>query len=182
MKHSASSVLIALVCASAMGSAQVFSQESTSPAPTDQLASFFVGSGSCTGNTLGKDMKSSHATTGKYTAERALDGHWVVVRYNEDQSAAAPKPFRVVQYFGYDAAKKRYVAVGVYNAAGTYSIGTSAGWDGDSIAFDEGDAGKPAAFRDTFTSGHGGFAGHTGMMRDKNGKWIKTDEETCTKT
>lgn len=180
MKRTAHPVLIALVCASALGSAQVLSQESASLAPAGPLARFFTGSGSCTGKALGKDRKTFYATTGKYAAERVLDGHWVVAHYDQDPSAAAPQSFQVVQYFGYDAAKKRYVAVGFYNVAGTYSIGTSAGWDGDSIAFDEGDAGKPAAFRDIFTSSHGGLAGHTGMIRDKNGKWIKVDEETCT--
>lgn len=183
MKRIASPILIALICASAMGSAQVFSQESGSQAPADSLARFFTGSGTCTGRAVGKDMKSFHATTGKYTAERVLDGHWVAIRYDgKDTNAADSKPFHVVQYFGYDAKRKRYVAVGVYNSAGSYSIGTSAGWEGDSITFDENDGGKSDTIRDTFTTGHDSFTGHTGMMRDKAGKWVKTDEETCTKS
>lgn len=182
MKRLASPILIAMICASMMSSTQVFSQQSSSMAPADPLTKFFTGSGTCTGKSLDKDMKSSHATTGKYTAERVLDGHWVVIHYNEDQSSEAKKPFQVIQYFGYDVAKKHYVAVGVYNSAGSYSLGTSAAWDGDSITFDEGDAGKPPAFRDSFTTGNGGFTGHTGMQRDKNGKWVKTDEEKCAKS
>lgn len=180
MKRIITSTLIGLIFATAIG-ARVSSQESPAPSPEDQLAKFFVGSGTCTGKTLNKDMKSSRTTTGKYTAVRALDGHWIEIRYNEDATAASPKPFGVIQYFGYDQAKKRYVAVGVYNAAGTYSVGTAKGWNGDTITFDENDEGKPAAYRDSFTSGNGRFASHTGMLRDKNGKWIKTDEESCIK-
>jgi hypothetical protein len=169
--------LIALTCAAALAVTQVNAQESKSTAPAGQLDKF-VGSGTCTGKTLGPDMKAFHATTGKYSGEKVLDGNWVVIHYDEDQSTAVPKPFHVVQYFGYDKAKKGYVSVLVDNSGSGYSTGTSAGWKGDSISFDESMAGQPVAFRDSFTSSNG-MSSHTGTMRDKNGKWVKTDEENC---
>ena len=177
----ASPLLITVLGASIVSATQVLSQQSASAASADPLARFFTGSRSCSGKSQDRDMKSFHATTGKYTAEKVLDGHWVVIRYDEDKSAKSKEPFRVVQYFGYDMAKKNYVAIGLYNAAGVYSIGTSAGWKGGSITFDEGDTGKGPVFRDTFTTSHGAFTRHTGMMRDQDGQWVETDEETCTK-
>ncbi|HJU25278.1 MAG TPA: DUF1579 family protein, partial [Rhodanobacteraceae bacterium] len=177
MKHATSIPLIALACAAALGVTQVSAQESTSAASAGALDKF-VGSGTCTGKTLGHDMKAFHDTTGKYSGEKVLEGNWVVIHYDEDQSAAVPKPFHVVQYFGYDKAKKRYASVLVDNSGSSYATGTSDGWKGDSISFDESLDGQPVAFRDSFTSSNG-MATHTGMMRDKHGKWIKTDEEHC---
>ena len=138
----------------------------------------FVGSGSCTGKSLDSNMKAFHAITGKFSGEKVLDGNWVVIHYDEDQSAAAPKPYHVIQYIGYDAAKKRYVATMVDNSGSGHFSGTSPGFKGDSITFDESTGGKPASFRDTFTTSQG-LSSHVGTMRDKTGKWVKTDEETC---
>lgn len=147
-------------------------------APSDSLSKF-IGSGTCTGNILAMGKKPGHATAGKVLGERVLDGHWVVIHYDEDQSALNPKPFHVAQYFSYAAEKKRYVTVSIYNSDSAYSTGTSAGWKGDSITFDESTDGKPASFRDISTSDDAGLSSHTGMERDKHGKWIKTDEEAC---
>ena len=36
-------------------------------------------------------------------------------------------------------------------------------------------------FRDTFTRTGAKGLTHTGTRQDKNGKWVKTDEETCQK-
>lgn len=113
------------------------------------------------------------------TARKYWTGRWVEIHYDEDQTVVNPKPFRIVQYFGYDATSKRYLTVSVDNMSGGYTTGTSAGWKAGSITFDESESGKPASSRDIFTSDDAGLSSHTGMMLDKNGKWIKTDEETC---
>lgn len=177
MKYNTSALALALICASALGVMQVSAQEAKPSSPVDQLG--FVGDGTCTGNVMAMGKKPGHATSGKYHGEKTLDGHWVAVRYDEDQTAAAPKPFHVVQYFGYDAAKKRYVTVLFENTEGSYSTGISAGWKGDSIAFDETTDGKTVSFRDVFTTSKSGMSSHTGWMKDKHGKWVKTDEENC---
>ena len=180
MQRTTSITLIALACAAALAATQVDAQESRSSASAGALDKF-VGSGTCSGKTLGSDMKAFHDTTGKYTGEKVLDGNWVVIHYDENQSAAVPRPYHVIQYIGYDSAKKRYMAVTVDNSGSGYSTGTSTGWKGDSITFDESMGGKPASIRDTFTSSNG-MSSHTGTMRDKSGKWIKTDEEHCKST
>ena len=178
MKRTTSICLIALACAAALAVTQVNAQESKPSGSAGQLDKF-VGSGTCSGKSMNEDMKGFHETTGKYTAEKVLDGNWVQVRYDEDQSAAVSKPYHVIQYIGYDAAKKRYMAVTVDNSGSGYSTGTSAGWKGDSVTFDESMDGKPASIRDTFTTSGSNMSGHVGTMRDKSGKWIKTDEEHC---
>jgi uncharacterized protein DUF1579 len=178
MKRTSLAIFAALVCASApFAIGQVSAQQAGASSQAGTLDRF-VGNGTCSGKSLGADMKSFHATTGKYSGEKTLDGNWVVIRYDEDQSAAVPKPFHVVQYFGYDKANKRYVSVLVDNSGSGYSTGASTGWKGDSISFDESMAGQPVAFRDSFTSNNG-MSSHTGTMRDKSGKWVKTDEESC---
>lgn len=179
MKRTSLAIFPALVYACAWFAASPASaQQAAAPSPAGALDKF-VGSGTCSGKSLDKDMKSFHATTGKFDGEKVLDGHWVRIQYDEDQSATVAKPYHVIQYIGYDAPSKRYFAVTVDNSGSGYSTGTSTGWKGGSITFDESMDGKPASFRDTFTTSSNGMSGHTGTMRDKNGKWIKTDEESC---
>lgn len=182
MKSIQTTLVASLCIVAALTSGTALAQDKTAAA-SDSLDKF-VGSGTCTGNVLPIGERPGHVTIGKYHGEKTLNGHWVVVHYDEDRTAANPKPFHVIQYFGYDAEKKRYVAVGLFDGAASFSVGTSTGWQSGSIAFDEGegDPAKPAAFRDTFTNGDSGISSHTGMMLDKSGKWVKTDEETCKHT
>lgn len=182
MKRTSLAIFTALVCASAPF---VFSrapaQQAAASSPSGQLDRF-VGDGNCTGNVMAMDKHPGHATTGKFHGEKTLDGHWVVIHYDEDKTAANPKPFSVVQYIGYDNAKKRFIAVTFDNSGAPYSMGTSQGWQGDAITFDERAEGvEGLVFRDTFTNGDSGLASHIGTMKDKHGKWVKTDEETCRK-
>lgn len=172
MKHAPSILFLSLFCAS---TTLIAAETST---PSNALDKFLV-SGICTGNVMAMGKNPGHATTAKLHSEKIMDGRWVEIRYDEDPSAANSKPFHVVQYFGYDASKKRYVSVLIDNADESYSTGTSTGWQGDSITFDESADGKTVSFRDVFTSGTSGMSSHIGWMKDKNGKWVKTDEETC---
>ena len=178
MKLSTLAIASTVVCtAASLGTGSVLAQDFTSSSPMDQLSEL-VGDGVCTGTVMAMGKKPSHATTGKYHGEKTLDGHWVVLRYDEDKSAAVAKPFSVVQYFGYDAARKRFVSVLVDNSGESYSTGTSAAWKNDSIVFDETTNGK-TNFRDAFTSSQPGMKSHTGWMKDEHGKWVKTDHEDC---
>ena len=184
MKHATSAIIITLVCASASFTAQrVLAQTTGAPSPLDQLDDF-VGDGICTGHVMAMGSKPGHDTTGKYHGEKILGGHWIVMHYDQDQSASAPEPYHVVQYLGYDAANQRFVGVVLDNSGSGYATGTSPGLKGDTLTFDNtGSAhGKPASYRDVFTrDSRNGMTGHTGMMRDKHGSWVKTDEETCRK-
>jgi hypothetical protein len=177
MKRIPSSLFAAAICAAtALTAGQSIAQDK-SASPMDQLDGF-VGDGSCTGNVMAMNEHPGHATTGKYHGEKTLDGHWVVIRYDEEQTTANPKPFHVVQYFGYDSAKKRFVSVLLDSADPGYATSTSPGWKDDSITFDETTDGK-VSFRDVFSISKSGMDSHTGWMKDKNGKWVTTDAETC---
>lgn len=157
---------------------QTPTQQGDGQSPSSHIATF-VGNAICAGTPKG----SGPADTGRYHAEKALDGHWVVVHYRQDRSAANPNPFEVVQYFGYDPVKKRYLTVMVGNGAGVHGVGFSSGWKGNSITFDdvEWSRGKSHPSRETFTTGGSGLSGYTAWSRDTQGKWIKAYEETCHK-
>ena len=173
-----STILASMICiSSALLAGQVAAQDK--PAAVSDPLGRFVGNGTCTGSVLAMGNKAGHPTTGKYSARKVLDDHWVEMRYDEDSSTTVAKPFHVVQYFGYDTPKKRYVSVLIDNSEDSYSTGTSAGWQGDSITFDESSDGKSVSFRDAFTTGPAGMSSHTGWMKNKSGKWVKTDEESC---
>ena len=184
MKRTSLAIFAALTCTSApFAIGQISAQPAGASSPSAQLDAF-TGDGTCTGNMMAMGKNPGHATTGKFHGEKMLDGHWVAVHYDEDQTAANPKPFSVVQWIGYDAKKKQFVTVLFDNTGASYGTGVSSGWKGNTITFDEsvpmgGD--KHASFRDTFTHGDSGMGSHTGTMKDKNGKWVKTDVETCHK-
>jgi hypothetical protein len=179
MKEVKSTVVTALICVSALGIARVQAQANAASSPLDQLNAF-VGNGTCTGNVMAMGKNPGHASTGKYQGEKILDGNWAVIHYDEDQTAANPKPYHVVQYFGYDAATKHYVSVLVDNNPGSgFSTGSSVGWKDGSFTIDETVPGKGVVYRDVMTTGKSGVSGHTGWMKDKQGKWVKTDAETC---
>lgn len=178
MKRTTLAILAVLIGTTAhLGIASA--QQTTAPASLEQLG-FFVGDGTCSGQVIETGKTPPHATNGRFHGEKTLDGNWVVIHYDEDQTATNPKPYHVVQYFGFDAAKKHYVSVTFDNSGSVYSTGTSSGWRGDTFTVDEtAPTGGSVSFRDVFTKGGSGMASHTGMMRDKQGKWVKTDEETC---
>ncbi|HJU25277.1 MAG TPA: hypothetical protein VJ722_01255 [Rhodanobacteraceae bacterium] len=179
MKRTTAISLIALTCAFALAGTQVNAQEGKSTTSADRLAGF-VGDGVCTGAMVaGKNAGS--ATSGRFQAAKTLDGHWIEIRYEQDASAANPKPFKVTQYLGYDHASRQFTTVMLGNGDGVYSVGKSRGWEGDSITFEEVEMARgPAGHtREQFTTVGSGMSGYTAWFRDKGGKWIKADEEHC---
>lgn len=177
MKPTTLAMLTALVCASTPFSEQACAQGTGAATQLDQL-DFMVGDWTCTGTFFG-GTTPAHATTARAHGERAVGDQWVVVRYDEDKTAANPNPFHVHQYFRYDPAGKHFVTVGVDSAGDSGFTGISPGWSGDAMTFEESMGGKPSGFRDTFTKGTNGMS-HSGTARDKKSKkWVKTDEETC---
>jgi hypothetical protein len=181
MNRSTLAILVTLACASTpLTITPASAQETKAPAQLDQLGAF-IGDGTCTGNFMAMGKRPGHATTARFHGEKALDGNWILVRYDEDKTAANPKPYQIAQNFGYDPVREQFVTAGFDNSGSSYSTGTSAGWKGDTITFDETSAMDRAIFRDTFTRNGAKGLTHTGTMRAKNGKWVKTDDETCQK-
>lgn len=183
MNRTSLTILAALVSASApLAIGKTATPQANGQSRSSQIETF-VGDAICTGTFIAGGKGSSPTDTGKYFAEKTLDGHWIVVHYRQDQSAANPNPFEVVQYFGYDPTSKRYLTVMVGNGAGVHGMGFSSGWKGNSITFDETEwaGGKSHHSRETFTTGDSGLSAYTAWSRNKQGKWIKAYEEACHK-
>lgn len=181
MKRKAFAFFATICCAAAsLGGGNAIAQQSKAQSPA-ALLDKFVGSGTCSGAmpAMGKNPASS--TSGKFHAEKTLDGHWIIIRYEQDASAANPRPFKVAQYLGYDPADKRYTTVMLGNGDGVYSVGKSPGWKGDTLTFEEMEMarGQAGRTREAFSTHGTGLSGYTAWFRDKSGKWIKADEETC---
>ncbi|WIG56322.1 MAG: hypothetical protein OJF61_002110 [Rhodanobacteraceae bacterium] len=173
--------LSAVLACTALGVGIAGARDFKSAAPMDQLSEF-VGNGVCTGSVMAMGKTPSHASTGKYHSEKTLDGHWIVIHYDEDSGAGVAKPYHVIQYISYDPTKQRFVSVAFDNSSPGYSVGSGTGWkQGDAFTLDETQVmgGKPVVFRDTFTRSGSNVSTHIGTMRDEHGKWVKTDEEDC---
>ncbi|CAM5361622.1 DUF1579 family protein [Rhodanobacter lindaniclasticus] len=183
MKRTSLAIFTATVCTfAAIAIAQAAASQTSASSPLSQLDRL-VGDGTCIGHQFRDGKTPGPTTTGRAHGEKTLDGHWIVVRYEQDQSVTNPRPYTVMQYFGYDRARKQFVSVALANSTGNYYVGISPGWKGTTITFDQLNLtnGRPASFRDVFTASESGMASHTGLRLDKQGKWIKTDVETCHK-
>jgi len=152
----------------------VYADDAVAP-PIGQF-SFLVGEWECTGRVFAHGTVPAHATTAHVHGEEAAGGRWVLFRYDEAPTAQDPRPFHIDQYFGYDPAIKKFVSVAV--DVGGYFSETSPGWVGDSITFEEVTDGNIVG-HDTFIRRGQDEIAHSGEDKDKQGQWIKTDEETC---
>ena len=168
---------LAIACAAPLLGHGVAVAQDSLPSQLDQLTGF-LGDGTCTGNLL---AKPGHPSTGKFHGEKALGDHWVVIRYDEDATSSNSRPYHVTQYFSYDAKAGHFVDVLLDNSGGSYGAGTSSGWQGDAITFENTDftSGHHPLFRDVFTRHGAEVISHTGYEQDKSGKWVKVDEEVC---
>lgn len=181
MKPTSSALYAAIACTSSLLYLGQAGAQDKMPSQLDQLSGF-LGHGTCTGNAFA--AKSPHATSATYHSEKTLGDHWIVVRYDEAASSSNSNPYHVAQYFGYDAKAGRFVDVLLDSSGGSYAAGTSSGWQGGVITFENTDFtnGTHPLFRDVFAQRGGLVVSHTGYLREKNGKWIKTDHEICKRT
>lgn len=179
MKPTPSTLCAALACASSLLFLGPAGAQDGMSSQLDQLSSF-VGDGTCSGNLL---VKPGHQTSAKVHGEKTLGDHWIVVHYDEDATAANSSPYHAAQYFRYDTTAGHFVDVLLDSSGGSYATGTSSGWQGNVITFENTvwAQGKHYIFRDAFARRGTNLFSHTGYQRDQNGKWVKTDEEMCKK-
>ncbi|MGH8180698.1 MAG: hypothetical protein ACRETR_06940 [Steroidobacteraceae bacterium] len=180
MKLIPPTLCLALACAAPLlGPGQAAAQDMTA-SQLDQLSGF-LGDGTCTGGPM---VKSGLTTAGKYHSEKAIGDHWIMIRYDEETTSSNSKPYHVAQFFSYDAKAGHFVDVILDNSGQSYGAGTSSGWKGDAITFENTVLAKGShdVFRDVFTRQGTKVMSHTGYARDKSGKWIKTDHEVCKRT
>jgi len=180
MKYHAPALLISLALVSSAPFAEPAAAQAQGTSPLEQFDAF-LGDGSCTGRVMAMGHSPGHATRGRIHGEKTLDGRWIAVRFDELGSAGSTNLYHVIQYFGYDRKAARLVDVVIDTSGSSSATGHSSGWRGNRITFEntENTNGKPAPFRDVFTRLGAGEVSHAGFMRDKSGKWVKADEETC---
>lgn len=178
MKPTSSTLHAAIACVSSLLYLGPAGAQDMPPSQLAQLSGF-LGDGTCTGNLVA--AKSPHETRAKLHGEKTLGDRWVVIRYDEETTPSNSRPYHVTQYFSYDAKAGHFVDVLLDSSGESYSAGTSSGWQGNAITFENTDftSGSHPPFRDVFTRRGAKVISHTGYERSKSGKWVKTDEETC---
>jgi hypothetical protein len=152
------------------------------PNPKLRELDYFAGTFGCKGTAFATPMGPEHPTEGNVSAGWQLDDYWLAFTYSEAKTAKNPMPFTVSGYFGYDMEQKKLVMGSVDNMGG-YGTGTSDGWKGDVITF-EGPWHMGAMTmkgRDTFTKKSADEFVHSAFV-EQGGKWMKLDEETCTRS
>jgi hypothetical protein len=154
------------------------------PKPAKELSqlSWFVGNWTCKGKTFATPMGPEHATEGKVNIGHVLDGFFYAFHYDETKTAANPMPYHAAGFWGWDAVEKVFFE-NCYDAFGGNCRQTSKGWAGDVLSFEgPGTMGEmKTGMRDVFTKKSATEVVHRGEMQGPDGKWMATDEETCTK-
>jgi hypothetical protein len=180
MKPTSATLYAAVGCISSLLCLGPAGAQDKVSAQLEQLSAF-IGDGTCTGNLL---MKHAHPTTARYHSEKTLGDRWIMVQYDEEATPSNARPYHVAQYFSYDAKAGHFIDVILDNSGENYGAGTSSGWQGNVITFENTvlTSGGHFVFRDVFTLNGAKVASHTGYQRDKSGKWVKTDHETCKRT
>lgn len=153
------------------------------PKPPPEIAQLavFGGHWTCSGKAFATPMGPEHATEAKLGVAKMLDGFWYVYHYDETKTAANPMPYHAAGFMGFDPGEKMFVE-SCHDSFGGSCNQTSKGWVGDVMTFEGSGSmgGKKMTVRDIFTK-KGAEIGHAGEFQGPDGKWVRTDEETCTK-
>lgn len=139
---------------------------------SDRLAplAWFLGQWHCQGKF--PNGKSIHSTE---TFSPMLDGHWLRMQHHD----VPPHAYDAVEWWGYDTAKKHFVA-DVYDNAGGVRHYTSLGWSNDTLSL-ENTATK--GYVDRFVFRRLGDSRYRVAYDHKNapGPWKHGDVLTCTR-
>ncbi len=148
---------------------------------TEQIA-YFAGNWTCKGKTFTTPMGPEHATEGTVAAKLGLDGFWYLIHYDELKTAANPMPYHAAVIMGFEPGQKVFVE-SCFDSMGGVCSQTSPGWKGNVLTFEGTMAamGQKGGARDIFTKVSATEMKHAGEMQGPDGRWIPTDEETCTK-
>jgi len=152
------------------------------PKPDPEMAQlkWFVGTWSCKGHVEASPFGPAHDTTG--TVKMTMDlGFWVTGHYAESKTKENAMPMRFEFVWGRDGKDKKFDSWG-FDVFGAATKQESTGWDGDKMVWSgESTMGaQQMGARDTFVKKGDSEVIHTGEMQ-MEGKWMKIDEETCTK-
>lgn len=168
---------ITAVCASS----SLLAGEVPKPAANLDELSLFEGDRDCAGTVFASPTGTDHETTGIVHGVKTAGGHWLYFTYDGTTTAAQSQAYHFAAFMGFDAARKVFVQIGVDNSGYGYQISTSAGWSGNTMTFEgsEDVNGKPVLQRDNYIRKGSDELIHAGETQNTDGKWVKTDEETC---
>ncbi len=152
------------------------------PDPKLRQLDYLTGSWGCKGTAFANPMSPEHPTMGTVSSGWQMGDYWLAFTYAEMSSDKNPMPFSVGGFMGYDAEQKKYVMSSVDNMGG-HSSATSDGWKDNTLTWDGSWHMGPMTMkaRDTFTKKNADEFVHAGWV-EQAGKWMKMDEETCTKS
>ena len=153
------------------------------PKPDAEMSQlkYFVGTWSCKGTNPSTSLGPEHATQATVRVTSDYGGFWITARYEEAKTDENPMPYKFMVVWGHDAKDKKFYQWS-FDAMGGNGRAESGGWEGDKLVFNGSMMlmGKPTNARDNFTKKSDTELVHMGEM-ELDGKWTKTDEETCTK-
>lgn len=140
----------------------------------DRLRPILVGSLKCTGKAFASSFGPEHLIRVSVVTTPELDDFWYISRGEAEKTADDPTPGKFHTAFGYDAAKKKFLAIGIDNLGGHW-METSDGPAGDKIVYTGTFTmnGNDTNIRDTISATH-----HVGEVQ-VGSDWQKIDEETC---
>jgi hypothetical protein len=154
------------------------------PKPPQEMSqlSYFLGNWTCTGKTFATPFGPEHPTEATVHFVHALGGFWDAFHYDETKTASNPMPYSAGGFWGYDPGDKVFVERCQDNMGGWCQT-TSKGWVGDVLTFEGPGSmgGQKMGMRDIFTKKSATEVVHAGEMQGPDGKWMRTDEETCKK-
>jgi hypothetical protein len=176
-KYTFTAFVFATVCASS----SLLAQGASKPVAGLEQLSVFEGDRNCAGTVFASQTGTDHATTGSVHGAKAVGGHWLYLAYDGATTAAQSTAYHFAAFVGYDARRNVFVQVGVDNSGYGYQISTSAGRSGDTMTFEGSQDmnGKSILQRDNYISKGADELIHVGETQNSDGKWVKTDEETC---
>jgi len=154
------------------------------PKPAAEMSQFayFNGSWSCKGKAFASPFGPEHETEATVMAKPGLGGFRYMMHYDEMKSAANPAPYHAVMIMGFDPGQKMFDS-SCFDSMGGACSETSPGWKANVFAF-EGTMvgmGQKMGVRDIFTKISATEVQHAGEIQGPDGKWMRIDEETCTK-
>jgi hypothetical protein len=177
--------VLSLVLATSTITALAADKPPSPPSPPAELSqlSFFTGVWTCKGTVFATPMGPEHPTEGTARGAMAVGGRWLHMTYEEKETSANPMPGRFGMYFGYDTAAKKFVE-SCFDSYGGYCTQFSNGWQNDTFTFEgtQNGEGQKFSVRDVFTRKGPNSLSHYSAMQDESGKWVKIDEETCTRS
>jgi len=164
-------VLLTTVSSSVVGGTM-----SSSKMKGSDASDWLIGTWACTAHMMAMPKSPAHTETDTMTFQRAVNGMWI------DQTYTG-KSFMGRSFWRWDKPTKQLVSIGV-DSFGGYGVETSPGMQGSSTMTMSGSmtyAGHPSKVVDIVTKISNTKLRHIGKYTDASGKWVQSDDTTCTK-